>query len=128
ETLAKLKVPVIHELRENLEGSMRLYTLWNDALSNEQTREEVKNRLVSELIDGNRTELETAVVSYILRYIGHLSKGEFVQILNRIERNGLKLSIKSSLFATLLISSPEEVGIESLDSIKTELISSQSSP
>ena len=125
ETLAKLKVPVIRHLPENLEGSFRLYSLWNQALGSESEQRKVKDILIQDLVNNKLTEIEIQVTSYILRYIGPLSRKEYNQIVTWMKEIDLKTASRSNLLATLLISYPKNQPIHIKKALKQELISLQ---
>jgi len=128
ETLAKLKVPVTHELRENLEGLMRLYTLWNYTLVSEKAQEEVKRTLIGDLIGNRLDELDMQVASYILRYMDPLSAQELTEIRSWMEDKDIKPSLRCNLLSTLLISSAEDQKVAEMDDVKRELISFRNNP
>lgn len=122
ETLAKLKVPVVKEMDISLKGSMRLYSLWNYALGAEEKRKAVKSRIIADLLHKNLTELEILVSSYILRYIGPLSKAEYNAIYDWLDRTVFEPAIESNLLATLLILSPQEEELNGADDVKERLL------
>ncbi|NGM63575.1 hypothetical protein G5B30_16825 [Sphingobacterium sp. SGG-5] len=128
ETLAKLKVPVVEEIDSNLEGSMRLYSLWNYAMGSKQRRGEVKALLVANLINGKLSELEMQVSSYIFRYLGPLSNSQFREIYQWMQRKDLILSLRSNLLATLWMVFPINGDKVMLNTLKKELLTLQSQP
>lgn len=106
ETLSKLKVNVIDHIDTTLHGSMRLYSLWNCALKNEENQEVVKNLLLKGLLRDTLTDLEVIVSSFVLRHLGPLTKEEYNIFYNWVRSNHFTPAIASNLWATLLILSP----------------------
>lgn len=116
---------MIRHLPENLEGSFRLYSLWNQALGSESEQRKVKDILIQDLVNNKLTEIEIQVTSYILRYIGPLSRKEYNQIVTWMKEIDLKTASRSNLLATLLISYPKNQPIHIKKALKQELISLQ---
>ncbi len=122
ETLAKLKVPIIQSIDNSLEGSMRLYTMWNYALESEQAKQEVKHKLIQDLVNSKLTELEMYVTSYILRYIGPLTDNEYMNVEGWMKKEDLTAALRSNLLATLLISGQESQHVNVMKALKKELL------
>jgi len=123
ETLAKLQIYVVRNLPENVEGSFRLYSFWNHALGSVRAQHKVKDILIQDLVNNKSMELEMYVTSYILRYIGPLSKKEYYQIQAWMAEKDIKIALRSNLLATLLISCPENRDVGAYQALKQELIS-----
>lgn len=128
ETLAKLKVPIIQSIDNSLEGSMRLYTMWNYALESEEKKQTVKNMLIRDLVSNKLTELEMQVTSYVFRYLGLLSNEQFGEIYGWMQSRDLSPSLRSNLLATLWISFPENGDSNVLHILKKELLALRSQP
>ncbi len=122
ETLAKLRIGVVRDVPETLEGYFRLYSLWNYALESDRSRRKVKEILVKEVLNNKLTELEMPLVSYILRYIGPLSKKEYSDMRVGIEKKDFGIALRSNLLATLLISCPENLSVGEKKALKRELM------
>lgn len=122
ETLAKLKIPVVQRIDDSLEGSMRIYSLWNYATASKQQQEEVKAILLEDLFSGRLSELETLVTSFVLRYLGPLSNDEHQKVYEWLESNNFDTSLSGSLLATLWMTSPVAGDQEAGRASKTALL------
>ncbi len=126
ETLAKLKVSVVGEIADSLEGSMGLYTLWNYAMGAKPRLEEVKAILVADLTNDRLSELEMRITSYIFRYLGSLSDNQFEKISRWMDGRSFNSSLRSSLLATLWISAPPNEDEAILHTLRKELLALRS--
>ncbi|MBL1409402.1 type 1 periplasmic-binding domain-containing protein [Sphingobacterium faecale] len=109
ETLAKLRVPVVAQVDSSLEGSMRLYSLWNYALGGDANRKVVKKRILEDLFNKKLTDLELIVSSFVLRYLSPFTTKEYSALEAWVRNRQFLPSVASNLWATLVVLSPENV-------------------
>lgn len=128
ETLAKLKVPIVHGMEDSLTGSMRIYSLWNYATASKKHEQMVKDSLLADLLSGRLSEIEILVTSFVLRYLGPFSKDEHQQLYNWLHGHAFNASVTSNLLATVWIAAPQDADTELLQKTKENLFALKDQP